>query len=234
MPSASNSWPREKVASAIFDLASASAPICGSPSTSLATRLTIAAWRIWSSRIAAWRAITCAISCDSTEASFGRVVGEREQAARDVELAGRQREGVDRGRVQDRDLVMQVRPLGRGDQLLDGAVEQRLRASDCYRRRHRRRGCGDARAAPASAARRARFGGSGRIGPAARETPCPSSRPPPATANAAARAPRAGPRAAARRCSWSGRFDHNSSRIRFSVRRFRSVPGGSPRSRARS
>ena len=34
-----------------------------------ATRLTSAAWRTWSSRIAAWRAITCAISWDSTEAS---------------------------------------------------------------------------------------------------------------------------------------------------------------------
>ncbi len=78
---------------------------------------------------------------------FGIVVGERQQSAGDVELAGRQREGVDRGRVQDRDLVMHVRPLRGGDQLFDGAIERALRAPDWHRRRHRRRGCGDARAA---------------------------------------------------------------------------------------
>jgi hypothetical protein len=69
MPSASNSWAREKLASAIFDLASASAPSCGSLSRSVATRFTSAAWRAWSSRIAAWRAMTCDISWASTEAS---------------------------------------------------------------------------------------------------------------------------------------------------------------------
>ena len=36
---------------------------------------------------------------------LGVVVGERDQAAGDVELAVRQREGVDRGRVEDGDLV---------------------------------------------------------------------------------------------------------------------------------
>ena len=58
-----------RLASAIFDLASASAPSCGSLSRSFATRLTRAACRAWSSRIAAWRAITCAISCAITEAT---------------------------------------------------------------------------------------------------------------------------------------------------------------------
>ena len=69
MPSASNSCAREKAASVSFDLASASAPICGSLSTSLTTWLMSAACRAWSSRISAWRAITWPISCASTEAS---------------------------------------------------------------------------------------------------------------------------------------------------------------------
>ena len=51
MASASNSWAREKLASASFDLASASAPTCGSLSTSLTTWLMSAAWRAFSSRI---------------------------------------------------------------------------------------------------------------------------------------------------------------------------------------
>ena len=69
MASASSSCAREKLASAIFERASASAPVCGSESTSVTTRLTIAACRAWSSRMAAWRAVTCAISWESTEAS---------------------------------------------------------------------------------------------------------------------------------------------------------------------
>ena len=69
MPSASNSCAREKLAIAIFDLASFIAPICGSSSTSVATLLVSAAWRTRVSRNAAWRAITCAISCASTEAT---------------------------------------------------------------------------------------------------------------------------------------------------------------------
>ena len=54
---------------------------------------------------------------------LGVVVGERDQAAGDVELAVRQREGVDRGRVEDGDLVFQVRPLGGRDQLVDGLLQ---------------------------------------------------------------------------------------------------------------
>jgi hypothetical protein len=53
IPSASNSCAREKLASAIFDFASASAPVSGSLSTSCTTRLTSATWRSWSSRMAA-------------------------------------------------------------------------------------------------------------------------------------------------------------------------------------
>jgi hypothetical protein len=69
MSSASNSCARVKLASAILDFASASAPVSGSLNTSCTTRLTSAAWRAWSSRIAAWLAITCDISWESTDAS---------------------------------------------------------------------------------------------------------------------------------------------------------------------
>jgi hypothetical protein len=72
MPSASNSCAREKDASASFDFASASAPRSGSLSTSLAMLEIIATCRAWFSRICAWLAITCDISCDSTEASSAR------------------------------------------------------------------------------------------------------------------------------------------------------------------
>ena len=58
------------------------------------------------------------------------VVGERQQSAGDVELAVRQREGVDRRRVEDGDLVLQARPLGGRDQLVhrlgDEAFEPRV------------------------------------------------------------------------------------------------------------
>ena len=57
---------------------------------------------------------------------LGIVVGERDQSARHVELAGRQREGVDRLRIEHGDLVMQVRPLGRRDQALDRLLDHGL------------------------------------------------------------------------------------------------------------
>ncbi len=57
---------------------------------------------------------------------LGGVAGEREQAARHVELAGRQREGVDRRRVEDGRLVLQVRPLRGRDQAVHRLRQQRL------------------------------------------------------------------------------------------------------------
>ena len=57
---------------------------------------------------------------------LGGIVGEREQAARDIELAVRQREGVDRRRIEDRDLVSQARPLGGSDQLVHCLGDQRF------------------------------------------------------------------------------------------------------------
>ena len=57
---------------------------------------------------------------------LGRVVGERDQPARHVELPARQRECIHRRRVEDDDVVAHVRPLGGGDELGDGLVEQRF------------------------------------------------------------------------------------------------------------
>jgi hypothetical protein len=57
---------------------------------------------------------------------FGGVVGKREEAARDVELAVRQCERVDGRRVEDGDTVSQVRPLGGRDQPLDRLGDQRF------------------------------------------------------------------------------------------------------------
>jgi hypothetical protein len=54
------------------------------------------------------------------------VVGKCEQPARDVELAVRQREGVDRRRVEDGRLVSQVRSLGGRDQPVNRLGEQRF------------------------------------------------------------------------------------------------------------
>ena len=67
MPSASNSWAREKLAIVSFVLASASAVRSGSLPMSVTTRVTTAAWRAWSSRIEACLASTCAISWLSTD-----------------------------------------------------------------------------------------------------------------------------------------------------------------------
>ena len=57
---------------------------------------------------------------------FRFIVGERSDAAGHVELTGRQGESVDRLRIEQRDLVMQVRPLGRRNQALDGLLDQGL------------------------------------------------------------------------------------------------------------
>ena len=50
---------------------------------------------------------------------FRVVIGERNEAARDVERSARQREGIDRGRVQQRHAVFDVGPLGGGDETID-------------------------------------------------------------------------------------------------------------------
>ena len=57
---------------------------------------------------------------------FGGVAGKRDQAARDVELAGRQRERVDRAGIEDRHLVGLIGTVGGGDQPVDGLADQRF------------------------------------------------------------------------------------------------------------
>ena len=57
---------------------------------------------------------------------FRGVVGERDQAARDIELAGRQRKGVDRAGIEDGHLVGLIGPVGSGDQAVDGPGHQLL------------------------------------------------------------------------------------------------------------
>ena len=55
---------------------------------------------------------------------FRGVAGQRDQAARDIELAGRQREGVHRAGIEDRDLVGLVGTVGRRHQPVDGLADQ--------------------------------------------------------------------------------------------------------------
>src|SRR5262249_57468965 len=57
---------------------------------------------------------------------LGAVVGQRDQSARYVKLSARQRKGVDGGRVEDGDAVLNIWLLRRRDQLGDHLVEQRF------------------------------------------------------------------------------------------------------------
>ncbi len=57
---------------------------------------------------------------------FGRVVGERQEAARHVDVAGGQREGVDDRRVEDRDAIDLGRRVARGRELRQDLVEVAL------------------------------------------------------------------------------------------------------------
>ena len=57
---------------------------------------------------------------------LGIVIGERDQAARDVKLAGRQRKGVDRRRIEHRDFVVQIRTFRGRDQAFDGLLDHHL------------------------------------------------------------------------------------------------------------
>ena len=55
---------------------------------------------------------------------FGGVAGERHQAARHIELAGRQREGVDRAGIEDGHPVGLLGTVGGRDQPVDGLADQ--------------------------------------------------------------------------------------------------------------
>ena len=77
---------------------------------------------------------------------FRGVAGQRDQAARHVELAGRQRERIHRAGIEDRHLVGLVGTIGGRHQPVDGLGRSALPASDRHRRRHRKTGCAHARA----------------------------------------------------------------------------------------
>ena len=154
MPSASNSCAREKLAIVSFVLASASAVRSGSLPMSVTTRVTTAACRAWSSRIEACFASTCAISWRQHRGQFRGVAGERDQAARHIELAGRQREGVDRAGIEDRHPVGLIGTVGCRDQPIDGLADQRFQLRIVIGAAIGGRGCAHARArSPASAPR---------------------------------------------------------------------------------
>ena len=59
---------------------------------------------------------------------LGFVVGERDQAARHIDLAGRQGEGIDRLRIEHRDLVVLVGLFRSRDQALHGLLDHGLQA----------------------------------------------------------------------------------------------------------
>ena len=152
MPSASNSCAREKLASAIFDFASAIAPslrIVEHVGGDAADQRGLA-HLVLADRGVARDHVRHLVRQHRGE--LGGVVGEREQPARDVELAVRQREGVDRRRVED------GRPCISGPAARTPRPACRRSASSSassagsHRRRHRPRGCARARAAPAARA----------------------------------------------------------------------------------
>ena len=91
---------------------------------------------------------------------FRGVAGQRDQAARDVELAGRQREGVDRAGIEDRHLVGLVGTVGGRDQPVDGLADQRFQLRIVIGAAIGGRGCAHARArlAGVCATVRARLG----------------------------------------------------------------------------
>jgi hypothetical protein len=57
---------------------------------------------------------------------LGGIVRQHDQAARDIERAAGQRECVDRRRIEQDDAILEVRPLGRGDEPLHGLGDQHL------------------------------------------------------------------------------------------------------------
>ena len=85
---------------------------------------------------------------------FRSVAGERHQAAGHIELAGRQREGVDRAGIEDGHPVGLIGAVGGRDQPVDGLADQGREFRDRHRRRHRRRECARVRARSPGSARR--------------------------------------------------------------------------------
>ena len=124
--SASISWLREKVASVSREPARVDWLASGSERTSVATRSTMSACSTTFAR------------CDRVVeehmrhlvrehgGELGGFVGERDQPARDVEIAAGQREGVGDRRIQDGDLVAPRGVVGGGDEPRDDAGDRLL------------------------------------------------------------------------------------------------------------
>jgi len=125
MASASNSCAREKLASVSFDLASAGVRVAQDVRHHMRDDRRLLGLLLADGRVAG---DDVAHFVRQNGSELGLVVGQRDQPARNVKLPVRQREGVDRRRVEDGDLVGQVRPLGRGDETVDGLLDQRLHA----------------------------------------------------------------------------------------------------------
>ena len=195
IPSASISWLREKVARLSCELLRAVWLWSGSEMTSVATRSTRS------------RALHHAGALHGVVQQHVRhlvrehggklrgIVGKRDQAARDVEVAARQREGVgDRG-IQDRHLVVARRIVGRRDQAGDDLRHRPLDLRDPSRCRRipRRRAGSRARRSP----------------PRPRSARAAAQRPPPARRASAAlrRRPASGSRRAARRRATPREFE---------------------------
>ena len=126
MPSASNSCAREKFAIVSLVLASASAVRSGSLLMSVTTRVDDRGLPrlVLADRGVLGQHMRHLVA--QHRGQFRGVAGERDQAARDIELAGRQREGVHRAGIEDRDLVGLVGTVGGRDQPVDGLADQRF------------------------------------------------------------------------------------------------------------
>lgn len=57
---------------------------------------------------------------------LGRVIGERDQTARHIQISARQGKSVDRGGIENGDAILQIGPLGGGDELGDGLMQERF------------------------------------------------------------------------------------------------------------
>ena len=105
MRSASNSCSREKWAIDSFIRAACSSPICGLSSTCCETRVKSARGALEFGALGGVTRRDVGDLVRHHRGDLGSVVGEGEQAAGDENVACGQREGVDDGRIQQRDVI---------------------------------------------------------------------------------------------------------------------------------
>ena len=156
MASASSSCRRENVASDRRLEASASRPMASPSRTSLTTRLTISALRRFV--LALDRVIGRDMGHFMSEhgGHLGRIIGQRQQAARHVEKAAGQRERIDRRGVEDGDAVGLFRPPRVGDDAADDRYQRLFQLVVVIDPRHRPKRCAHAPGRRSAATRRAR------------------------------------------------------------------------------